>query len=223
MSDIRFSEFHCHYAADRESALQKGRRVLFKFGRYVRPGPIVDLGCGEGGLLLALQELGRTQLLGVESNAELFALAESFDVPVIRKDLRAYIEEEMLQPAVYFYIDVMEHVSYELNSLLIGGLPIASRLIVQTPNTESVLGHQYYMNVPSHEAPYAPWVIRKMLARFGYDIVAEGSVDGERSPNWKNRLRAFFIRKALGLAPEMILGGGNYFCVADRVRRVGER
>jgi len=35
-------------------------------------------------------------------------------------------------------------------------------------------------------------------------------MDGAHEPNWKNRLRALFIRKALGIEPELLLGGGNY-------------
>jgi SAM-dependent methyltransferase len=217
MTEVSAAEFHCYYAADRESALQKGKSILPKFERYLRPGRVVDLGCGEGGLLLALKELGRTELSGVESNQELSSLAKSFGLPIICKDLLAYLQEETLRSAVYFYIDVMEHVPFELNLRLLASLPVGSRLILQTPNTESVLGHQYFMNVPSHVAPYSPWVIRKMLARFGYDVAVEGTVDGAHPRNWKNRVRAFFIRLALGLAPEIILGGGNYFVVADKV------
>lgn len=218
MTEFGAAEFHCYYAEDRKSALQKGKSTLPKFERYLRPGPVVDLGCGEGGLLLALKELGRTELTGVESNQELCTLAKSFGVPVICKDLLTYLQEETLRSAVYFYVDVIEHVPFELNLRLLASLPVGSRLILQTPNTESVLGHQYFMNVPSHLAPYSPWVIRKMLARFGYDVTVEGTVDGAHPRNWKNRLRAFLIRFALGLAPEIILGGGNYFAVADRVR-----
>ncbi|MGB2900734.1 MAG: hypothetical protein WBB89_15825 [Candidatus Acidiferrum sp.] len=218
MTAVSAAEFHCYYAADKKSALQKGESTLPKFERYLRPGPVVDLGCGEGGLLLALKELGRTELTGVESNQELCTLAESFGVPVLCKDLLTYLQEETLRSAVYFYIDVIEHVPFELNLRLLASLPVGSRLILQTPNTESVLGHQFFMNVPSHLAPYSPWVIRKMLARFGYDVTAEGTVDGAHPRNWKNRLRALLIRFTLGLAPEIILGGGNYFAVADRIR-----
>lgn len=218
MTEVGAAEFHCYYAADSQSALQKGKSILPKFERYLRPGPVVDLGCGEGGLLLALQELGRTELTGLESNQELCTLAKSFGVPVICKDLLTFLQEEALRPAVYFYIDVIEHVPFELNLLLLSTLPVGSRLILQTPNTESVLGHKYFLNVPSHLAPYSPWVIRKMLARFGYDVAVEGTVDGAHPRDWRNRLRAFLIHVTLGLAPELILGGGNYFAVADRVR-----
>ena len=221
MSLIDAAEFHCWYAPDRDAALQKGRFTLEKFGGYLRPGLIVDLGCGEGGTLLALKESGRSEILGVESNAELCALAASFGVPVVQEDLREYLRGARPPKAVYFYIDVIEHVPFELNLEVLSRIPIGSRLILQTPNTDSLLGHQFYMNVPSHVAPYSPWVIRKMLARLGYGLVSEGNIEGHHPPTWRNRLRATFIRKVLGITPEMILGGGNYFAVADRHRTAG--
>jgi SAM-dependent methyltransferase len=216
------AEFHCWYAGDAASALTKGRFILGKFSSYLRPGQVVDLGCGEGGLLLALKKAGHADLAGVESNPELCALAESFGVRVIQTDLQHYLAGGALSPATYFYLDVIEHVPFELNVRLFAALPQGSRLILQTPNTESILGHQFYMNVPSHLAPYSPWVIRKMLERFGYDVVAEGSVEGEHPATWKNRLRALLIRKVLGLVPELLLGGGNYYVVADRNRETDE-
>ncbi len=212
------AEFHCWYAPDKSSALQKGKFTLEKFGRYLRPGPVVDLGCGEGGLLLALQEAGRNEILGIESNPELCELAKSFGLPLLQADISDYLRRGDMQPATYFYVDVVEHVPFEFNEQLFAALPAGSRLIVQTPNTESVLGHQFYMNVPSHLAPFSPWVLRKMFERSGYQVVAEGSVEGEHPPTWKNRLRRIFIQKVLGIAPEILLGGGNYFIVADRNR-----
>jgi SAM-dependent methyltransferase len=222
MSVSDAAEFHCWYAADRDAALRKGRFAILKFGRFLRSGRVVDLGCGEGGLLLALQASGRNEILGIEPNAELCALGTSFGVPILRTDLVKYCEAGALPVATYFYIDVVEHVPFDLNLRVFASLPRGCRIILQTPNTESILGHQFYMNVPSHLAPYSPWVLRKMLTRFGYDVVAEGSVEGDHAPTWKNRLRALFIRKVLGLAPEILLGGGNYFVVADRNRESDE-
>jgi SAM-dependent methyltransferase len=215
---VSAAEFHCWYAGDRDTALHKGRFAVLKFGQFLRPGPVVDLGCGEGGLLLALEESGRSDLLGVEFNSELCALAESFGVRVIHTDLQRYLASGALSPATYFYLDVIEHVPFELNVNLFAALPQGSRLILQTPNTESILGHQFYMSLPSHMAPYSQWMIRRLLARFGYDVVTDGSVEGDHPASWKNRFRTLFIRKVLGLAPELLLGGGNYYVVADRNR-----
>lgn len=210
------AEFHCWYIPDRGAALRKGEAILDFYERFLRPGKVVDLGCGDGGLLLAIRKRGTNEVLGVDSNPELCALAESFGVPVVRQDLGEYIRGNALPSAVYFYLDVIEHVLFEFNLELFRALPVGSRLIVQTPFTNSLLGHQYYLNVPSHVAPYSPWVLRKMLERLGYAVVAEGSMDGAHPPSWKNKLRAAFIKKVLGIEPELLLGGGNYFVVADR-------
>ncbi len=121
------------------------------------------------------------------------------------------------EPAVYFYLDVIEHVPFEVNEEVFRRLPVGSRVIVQTPNTNSLLGHQFYMQVPSHVAPYSPHVLRGMLERLGYILAAEGTVTGNRPPTWKNRLRAALLRRVLWLDPQMFFGGGNYFVVADRL------
>jgi SAM-dependent methyltransferase len=219
--DSRPAEFHCGYAANEHEALAKGNSILEKFGKYLKEGPVVDLGCGEGALLLALKRAGRKQFFGVDSSEELLAIAHTFDVPLVESDIWEFLRKGPLEPAVYFYLDVMEHVPLECNLELLRSLPVGSRLIIQTPYTESILGHRFYLNVPSHVAPYHPWVIKKMLTRFGYRVVDEGSVDWNHPPNWKNKIRAFILFKIMGIDPDLILGGGNYFVVADRISVAG--
>lgn len=217
--DSKPAEFHCGYATSEKEAIEKGRSILLKFEKYIKEGPIVDLGCGEGALLLALKRAGKKQILGVDSNEELLRMARTLDVPLMESDIWEFLSRVPLEPAVYFYLDVMEHVSLDQNLQLLHSLPTGSRLIVQTPYTESVLGHRFYMNVPSHVAPYSPWVIKKLLARFGYQVMDEGSVDWGHLPNWKNKMRAFILLKIMGVDPDLFLGGGNYFVVADRIEK----
>jgi len=211
------AELHCWHASTREEALRKGEYLCSLYRAFLKDGPVVDLGCGEGALLLWLKEHGRDRVLGVESNQELCRLAESWGVPLVRSDLLEYLRGNGHVPAVYFYLDVVEHLPLEVNEQVFRSLPVGSRLIVQTPNTNSLLGHQYYLQVPSHVAPYSPHVLRGMLSRFGYTVVAEGGI-GDRPLTWKNRIRAALLHRLLGLDPQMLFGGGNYFVVADRVR-----
>jgi SAM-dependent methyltransferase len=210
-------EFHCWPAATREEALCKGEYLGSIYRAFLKDAPVVDLGCGEGALLLWLKEHGHTRVLGVDSNQELCRRAESWGVPVVRSDLLDYVRSNGREPGLFFYLDVIEHVSFEVNEQVFARLPLGSRLIVQTPNTNSVLGHQFYLQVPSHVAPYSPHVIRGMLDRLGYSFVAEGGI-GDRPPTWKNRIRGAILRRVLGLDPALLWGGGNYFVVADRVR-----
>lgn len=212
------AEFHCWYSPDVSSARTKGQSLVEKFGQFLK-GPVVDLGCGEGAFLLALADSGKKDILGVESNGELSRIAESFGVPIIRKDILAFLRDHEPKTATYVYVDVIEHLPFDYNIEVLSLIPVGSRLIIQTPYTESLLGHQFYLNVPSHLAPYSPWVIRRMLDGRSYDIVAEGSVDGSHPYTWKRKLRTFLIRRILGVPPELILGGGNFFVVADRNRQ----
>lgn len=218
MKDTRPAEFHCGYAATKEEIDEKGRFLLEKYGKYINLPVVIELGCGEGALLLALKRAGKKEILGVDSNEELLRIARSLEVPLVESDIWEFLERHTLRPAVYFYIDVMEHVSLEQNVALLDRLPIGSRLILQTPYTDSILGHRSYMNVPSHVAPYSPWVIKKMFTRFGYELVIDGSCDWDHPPNWKNKIRSFILLKLMGISAELILGGGNYFAVADRVK-----
>ncbi len=210
-------EFHCWYSLDRAAAERKGRIILQKFGRFLK-GPVTDLGCGEGATLVALSADGRSDLLGVELNDQLATLAKSSGVTIVKQDILEFFSSRKPTPGTYLYIDVIEHVPFDYNSRLLASIPVGSRLIIQTPYTESLLGHQFYMNVPSHLAPYSPWVLRQMLSRSGYDIVSEGSVDGKHPKTFITWMRAIFVRRVLGLPPEMVMGGGNYYVVADRVR-----
>ena len=216
--DAQAAEFHCWYARTRDEALQKGEYLGAVYSRFLRAGAIVELGCGEGAFLLWLMQRGPFDVLGVESNEELCGLAESFGVPIVRADLLDYLHGQPIKNAVYLYLDVIEHVEFEVNLEVLSRIPVGSRLILQTPNTNSLLGHQFYLQVPSHLAPYSPHVVRGMLTRLGYSIAAEGTVTGHHPATWKNRLRARLIRRVLGIDPELLHGGGNYYVVADRVR-----
>jgi len=215
---FREPEVHCWYAATREEALRKGQYLHGHYGAFLNHSKVIELGCGEGAFLLWLQQNTDKEVLGVDSNAYLCALGRSFGGNLEEADLLEYLRRNKNTPAVYLYLDVVEHVPFDVNYQVLQGIPAGSRLILQTPYTRSLKGHEFYMNVPSHIAPYSPWVIARLLERTGFQICKEGSVEGHHPPTWKNLLRAWFIRKVLGIDPEMLLGGGNYFVVADKFK-----
>jgi 2-polyprenyl-3-methyl-5-hydroxy-6-metoxy-1,4-benzoquinol methylase len=141
--DSKPAEFHCWHATSEEEALAKGRSILEKYGKYLRNGPVIDLGCGEGALLLGLMRSGRKDILGVDSSEELLRIARTFGVPMVESDIWEFLRNGPLLPGDYFYLDVMEHVPIERNIELLSLLPAGSRLIIQTPYTESAMGHRY--------------------------------------------------------------------------------
>ncbi len=129
------AEFHCWHARNREEARQKGELLYQLYKPFLRPGPVVDLGCGEGAFVMSLREHGFQAATGVEQNEELSRLAESFGVPVVRADILGFLRGDGRAPATYMYLDVIEHVPFDRNLELLGLLPVGSRLIIQTPTS----------------------------------------------------------------------------------------
>jgi len=99
--------------------LEKARRFLKPISVFCAPVQFAISGVAKGGLLLALRELGCEEISGVDSNPELCSLAESFGLPVTRSDLGDYLCSEQLKTGVYFYLDVIEHVPFEFNLLVL--------------------------------------------------------------------------------------------------------
>lgn len=85
-----------------------------------REAPCIDLGCGGGSLLHALQGLGFTRLAGIDVSAEQVALAQRVTEHVAQGDLLAGLQR---QPDAHFgaifLFDVIEHLTkHEILALL---------------------------------------------------------------------------------------------------------
>ena len=93
-------EFHCWYSLDRAAAERKGPSFSRKFGRFLE-GPVADLGCGEGAALVALSADGRSDLLGVELNDQLAALAKCSGVTIVKQDILEFFSSRKPTPGSY--------------------------------------------------------------------------------------------------------------------------
>ena len=100
--DYRPAEFHCGYSETEMDVLAKGRGVLQKYGSFLNHPLLIDLGCGEGALLLALKRAGHKEIFGVDSNEELLRIARTVDVPLVESDIWEYLKSETLRPGCIF-------------------------------------------------------------------------------------------------------------------------
>lgn len=108
-------------------------RALFQWiGERVGAGPILDFGCGSGGLVRFLAERGKT-VIGLEPDAALAGLARerNRDLQIIEGGAER-LEELPARVACVTLVDVLEHIPEEggllrrlAGTLLPGGLLIA--------------------------------------------------------------------------------------------------
>ena len=178
---------------------------------------VLDIGCGEGHLVAALCGAGYAAE-GVDLTPELAARAAARGVKIAECDALDYIRREGGRFDTFLMLDFVEHVAFAYVEAIFAAVPAGGRCIVQTPNINSIIGHQFYLQVPSHVTPLSPFVLEKMLARAGMKIVATGTQWG--GIPWKGlrrRATLFLLEKVFGftLLP-LFVEGANYYVVAQK-------
>ncbi|MEW6558326.1 MAG: methyltransferase domain-containing protein [Elusimicrobiota bacterium] len=152
-----------------------GRGVLFP--PFIGEGRLLEVGCGNGGYLKFMQNLG-WKVLGIDIDAEALKIAkEKFNLSVILGSL-----EEIKFPENSFDIiatfHVIEHIPNPITFLkeCYRILKPKGRLIISTPNAES-LAHKIFkencriLEPPRHFYLYSLFHLKKLLKNFGFKIL----------------------------------------------------
>ena len=151
--------------------------IRHRMDRYLpdlRPrGPVLDLGCGRGELLLLLREAG-VEATGVEGDLALAEAARRRGLEIVEGDvLEALNNQEPDSLGAVTAIHLFEHLTpAHLISVLAeirrvlrpGGL-----LIAECPNPHSLrVGASLYWQDPTHQRPLLPETLELMLRAAGF-------------------------------------------------------
>ena len=181
----------------------------------------LDLGCGSGDLIVALQSLGFNNLTGVDVGPEQVAIARTRGVSVVQADIVDYLQTSDQSFDVIFAFDVVEHFTkdevLDLFALIWKRLKPGGRLIVQTPNALSPWASHYRYNDLTHELIFGPSCLASTLRLSGFKDVKlrevgphiHGFVSGVRWVLWK------FVRAGY-IALNCIESGGSFGGVYTR-------
>lgn len=206
------AEFHVWETGDDSGA----REAVVRWSPYLID-PVLDVGCGEGLFLTALRTAG-LRAEGVDVTPALVDRARARGVIVHGADAARFVAERGSDYRTFVLLDFIEHVPFEAFDAILARVPAGGRVIIQTPNTNSIIGHQFYLQVPSHVAPYSPTVLRGMLRRHHFAALAEGTAYGGLP--WRGlrrRITEFLLVKMLGtVTAQMLIEGANYWIVAEK-------
>lgn len=178
---------------------------------------ILDVACGEGDFLGALLRAGY-EAEGVDLTPTLVERARAKGRSVHEEDAVAFVEREGGRYDTFFVLDFIEHLPFSVATRLLSALPSGARVIIVTPNTNSVIGHQFFLQVPSHAAPYSPFVLRRMLERGGFDTLTEGTLYGGLPwTGLRRRITEWFLVRLLGTTTaQLLIEGANFYVVARK-------
>lgn len=213
-------EFHI-WAAETAIEREQKKAAQARFLKYLKNSPrIADLGCGDGTFLELLKERHPEKFaIGIDSNTELVSACKARGLNVKKMDVLRFMKAEGKKHDAFVMLDLLEHLDFDKNMNIFRSVHKGAILMVKTPNINSALGHQFYLQCPGHAAPYSPFTIGKMFERSGFEKIAEGETDYccGRMVEAAIRLVSPALRKIFGAYSSLALGGGNYFVVARKL------
>lgn len=132
---------------------------------------IVDVACGNGMLLSLLNDLGYSQITGVDRSAEQVVLARQVTPNVVEGDAVAFLRAHPGTFDTVFGLDIIEHFDKEealaFLDAAVAALRPEGRLILQTPNADSPMFNAVRYGDFTHEQGYTPDALARLLRLAG--------------------------------------------------------
>ena len=138
-----------------------------------RSAEIVDIGCGFGYALRALESQGYRNVRGVEISPEQARPCEAAGYEVhVCEDSRRWLEERPAAFDCVLLLDVLEHVprasQIALLAAIHGSLRPGGRLVLTTPNANAILASRWLWNDATHHASFTEHSLHFVLENAGF-------------------------------------------------------
>ena len=147
------------------------------YGRFLpenKNAKILDAGCGNGGFIYWLQEMGYVNASGIDISPEQIEVSKRFGVKVEQGDLVEWLKDnkETMNYDLIFARDVIEHFGKDDISKVAGifhrALKKGGFLVLYTLNAESPFGCRLRYGDFTHEVGFTPSAISRLLHMTGF-------------------------------------------------------
>ena len=204
MTDLNYSiyyaRFHPDSNAHTETTIDYLMRELAPALPEDRQATVVDVGCGYGFALLALQKLGFENVEGVETSAQQAERAHGFGLKVnVVADTAVWLGERASHFSVVLLRDVLEHVpvpeQIPLLRAIRQSLVPGGRVIVQVPNANAILAARWRYNDFTHHCSFTEHSLYFVLKNAGFEDIEFSAEMGIVRPSlrlWRKDVRATF-------------------------------
>ena len=137
-----------------------------------RSAPVLEIGCGAGGLLAYLERRGFSHAQGIDISAEQVARARQRGVNAEVGDVFEFLQRHQGGFAVILAVDVLEHFARDelirLAPLLHTALKPGGRLLVQTANGAGLFPRQVIYGDLTHMTIFTPESLAQLLRPNGF-------------------------------------------------------
>ncbi len=163
---------------DEESSSRWGKAYDYYLREWLpesKMADILELACGSGRMLHFLKTRSYTNVTGVDISPEQIAVAKQVIPDVFEADALSFLEPNSDKFDLIIGLDVIEHLNKQevLNFLdsCHGALKKGGRIIIQTPNADSVWGNSCYFGDLTHETCFTPASLSKLITLCHFDLI----------------------------------------------------
>ena len=153
---------------------------------------VLEIGCGTGFCLGALQRMGLARLEGIDSDAGQVEASRSRSLParlVRPAEFQAYSEENSATFDYVLLFDVLEHLPGEARLDFLrevwSMLKPGGRLVCQVPNASSIVATRYRYIDATHHVSFTEASLDFELYRAGFDEIVITEADPIERPWWR--------------------------------------
>lgn len=182
-------KIYSKYASAHTESLYGGvtlERIKKQFGAYKsyfrkflpedKKSRILDMGCGHGGFVYWLQNMGFENVEGIDISGEQVEIAEKLGVKNVKKgDIFEFLGRGTNKYDIVFARDIMEHFSkdkvLEMLESVYGSLNDGGRLIIQTVNAENPLWGRIRHGDFTHDLAFTKNSMNQVLKVAGFKKV----------------------------------------------------
>jgi len=222
---LQYKAWHNDSPEHVEGMTQFLRRKLAPFLPPPGPAGVLDIGCGMGFALLTLRKLGFSNLCGIDTDPEQVKACQGFGLPVeLVSDSVAFLAARPEQFGTVLLLDVLEHMpaaqQIRLMRAVYRALEPGGRVIVQVPNSASIMATwQRYIDF-THHSSFTPVSMRFVLQSAGFEDIRIQGQGPLRRPSlrlWRPSARAALRRWLVRYAWRQVLTVeiGEWFRIDD--------
>ncbi len=143
-------------------------KYFYKFLPKDKQASVIEVGCGNGGLIYWLHSIGYVNSSGIDASLEQVEYAKSLGIEkVSQADLTVFLKDKIESYDVIFMRDVIEHFNkneiIDILDMTNRALKKGGALIIQTPNGAGIFGSRYRYHDFTHEISFAENSLRQIL------------------------------------------------------------
>lgn len=143
-------------------------KYFLKFLPGDKQASIIDLGCGNGGLIYWLQNIGYINASGIDTSLKQVECAKDLGIKnVSQANLTDFLKDKIESYDVIFIRDVIEHFNkseiMDIFDMFQRALKKGGKLIIQTPNAAGIFGSRYRYLDFTHELSFTENSLRQVM------------------------------------------------------------